>query len=71
MRRASSVLIAVVAAVAFAGGGSAGPSERAQDQTAIRTWKIHYRAHNGVRRAAYVVLPSWYGPGSSRPTGAD
>jgi pimeloyl-ACP methyl ester carboxylesterase len=23
---------------------------------------IHYRAHNGVARAAYVLLPKWYGP---------
>ena len=23
---------------------------------------IHYRAHDGVRRRAYILLPSWYGP---------
>jgi poly(3-hydroxybutyrate) depolymerase len=28
----------------------------------VRIWTIHYRAHSGVRRAAYVVLPAWYGP---------
>jgi pimeloyl-ACP methyl ester carboxylesterase len=28
----------------------------------VRIWTIHYRAHNGVRRAAYVALPAWYGP---------
>ncbi len=27
-----------------------------------RTWTIHYRDDHGARRAAYVVLPSWYGP---------
>jgi hypothetical protein len=27
----------------------------------VKVVKIHYRAHNGARRAAYVVLPSWYG----------
>jgi pimeloyl-ACP methyl ester carboxylesterase len=28
----------------------------------VKTWRIHYRAHDGSRRRAYVVLPSWYGP---------
>ena len=28
----------------------------------IAMWTIHYRAHNGTRRAAYVLLPSKYGP---------
>ena len=27
----------------------------------MRVVKIHYRAHNGKRRSAYVVLPAWYG----------
>jgi pimeloyl-ACP methyl ester carboxylesterase len=27
----------------------------------VRYWTIHYRAHNGARRAATVVLPAWYG----------
>jgi dipeptidyl aminopeptidase/acylaminoacyl peptidase len=33
----------------------------------VKTVKIHYRAHNGVARAAYVVLPSWYGPKDDPP----
>jgi pimeloyl-ACP methyl ester carboxylesterase len=28
----------------------------------VRIWKIHYRAHDGLRRNAYVALPAWYGP---------
>jgi pimeloyl-ACP methyl ester carboxylesterase len=28
----------------------------------VRIWTIHYSAHNGARRVAYVVLPRWYGP---------
>jgi pimeloyl-ACP methyl ester carboxylesterase len=28
----------------------------------VRIWTIHYRAHTGAPRAAYVVLPAWYGP---------
>jgi pimeloyl-ACP methyl ester carboxylesterase len=27
----------------------------------VKVWKIHYRAHNGVRTAAFVALPAWYG----------
>ena len=64
MRVGSSLLAVLVAAVVFASGGSAG---RSQDEPAVRTWKIHYRAHNGVRRAAYVLLPAWYGPGNAPP----
>jgi pimeloyl-ACP methyl ester carboxylesterase len=66
MRLASPLLAAVVVAVAFAASGSAGPS-RTHDAPAVRTWVIHYRAHNGVRRAAYVLLPASYGPGNSAP----
>jgi pimeloyl-ACP methyl ester carboxylesterase len=28
----------------------------------VRVLKIHYRAHDGTKRGAYVVLPAWYGP---------
>jgi pimeloyl-ACP methyl ester carboxylesterase len=28
----------------------------------VRIWPIHYRAHDGRSRRAYVVLPRWYGP---------
>jgi dipeptidyl aminopeptidase/acylaminoacyl peptidase len=27
----------------------------------VRIWKVSYRAHDGQRRNAYVVLPAWYG----------
>jgi pimeloyl-ACP methyl ester carboxylesterase len=65
MRRASVLVAAIVAAVAFAGSGGAGPSGGSQSSPGVRTWTIHYRAHNGARRAAYVVLPAWYGPGNA------
>jgi pimeloyl-ACP methyl ester carboxylesterase len=65
MRGVSATFVGILAAVAFAATGSAGPSGGAQSSPAVRTWKIHYRAHNGVRRAAYVVLPAWYGPGNA------
>jgi pimeloyl-ACP methyl ester carboxylesterase len=40
---------------------SPGSSEGADDG-GVRVWPISYRAHNGISRAAYVVLPAWYGP---------
>jgi pimeloyl-ACP methyl ester carboxylesterase len=33
----------------------------------ITIWTVHYRAHNGRKRNAYVVLPSWYGPRNHPP----
>jgi poly(3-hydroxybutyrate) depolymerase len=31
-------------------------------KTCVRLWPITYRAHNGAKRVAYVLLPRWYGP---------
>jgi pimeloyl-ACP methyl ester carboxylesterase len=39
----------------------------AQAAPSVTTVKIHYRAHNGQSRAAYIVLPSWYGPRNHPP----
>jgi len=33
----------------------------------VRLWTIHYRAHDGRLRPAYVLLPSWYGPELNPP----
>jgi len=33
----------------------------------VRVWTVHYRAGDHQRRAAYVVLPSWYGPKDNPP----
>jgi pimeloyl-ACP methyl ester carboxylesterase len=33
----------------------------------VRIWRIAYRAHNGVRREAYVALPRSYRPGHAPP----
>jgi pimeloyl-ACP methyl ester carboxylesterase len=43
------------------------PAEHAAAATSVvrgkvRIWKVDYRAHNGIRRHAYVALPRWYGP---------
>jgi pimeloyl-ACP methyl ester carboxylesterase len=46
----------VLSASGFAVTGSA------VTRPTVRTWTIHYTAHNGADRLAYVVLPAWYGP---------
>lgn len=32
------------------------------EQIHVRTIQIEYRTHDGYRRAAYVLVPDWYGP---------
>jgi dipeptidyl aminopeptidase/acylaminoacyl peptidase len=34
---------------------------------AVRTIEISYRAHDGLLRHAYVILPGWYGPAQNPP----
>jgi len=53
------LLIAAVAAVVV----STSPAPRAATaKRQVRVILIHYRAHDGVRRRAYVLLPAWYRP---------
>jgi pimeloyl-ACP methyl ester carboxylesterase len=56
----TSLRICVVAAVALVAAGTVSTDAGAA-QKRVRIWKIHYRAHNGERTAALVVLPAWYG----------
>jgi pimeloyl-ACP methyl ester carboxylesterase len=58
VRVRAGVIFAVVLACSLAGV----PSAPAATGPSVRVVKIHYRAHNGKRRSAYVVLPAWYGP---------
>jgi pimeloyl-ACP methyl ester carboxylesterase len=52
-----------------AGGGAAGALRGLEAESSasrakakpVRAWTIRYRAHNGARRGATVVLPAWYG----------
>lgn len=57
-RRRISILgaaaILLVAGVPTGSSAGSGPT--------VRTWTIHYTAHSGADRLAYVVLPAWYGP---------
>lgn len=57
MRRGLLVtLLALLALVLTAGPAAPAPGG------GVRVWRIAYRAHDGVRRHAYVLLPAWYGP---------
>ena len=69
MTRAALVAATAVAALAAALPAAAAPTGavRAATEDRTRSITIHYRAHNGVRRAAVVLLPAWYGPGANPP----
>ena len=47
------------------------PTAAAEDggweQIHVRTIQIQYRTHDGLRRAAYVLVPDWYGPARHPP----
>jgi poly(3-hydroxybutyrate) depolymerase len=59
-----AAMLPVLAILAAAGGSPARGSGEAEASSSsrVRAWTIHYRAHNGTRRAATVLLPAWYGP---------
>jgi poly(3-hydroxybutyrate) depolymerase len=38
-----------------------------QPEPSVRVVRIVYRAHDGLPRKAYVILPSWYGPERDPP----
>ena len=37
------------------------------DHGFVRVWQISYVAHDGEKRSAFVLLPSWYGPHDDPP----
>ena len=59
-RRIVAILIVTATVVAST---AAAPGRSAGSRNAVKTLTIHYTAHKGVDRLAYVVLPAWYGPG--------
>ncbi len=67
MRGAGLACVAVLVGLVCLGPGSG--STRADDWEAVqvRVVTIHYRTHDGRRRAADVVLPDWYGPHNNPP----
>src|SRR2546423_1577383 len=52
----------LVPAVAIALAVAGAPARSAGLGDPVRLFTIHYTAHNGDGRLAYVVLPAWYGP---------
>jgi poly(3-hydroxybutyrate) depolymerase len=70
-RRTALLLVALTVAAGTAGGSATARSGRpAPPQSApptVRTVTIHYRAHNGADRLAYVVLPASYQPDTDPP----
>src|SRR5262249_50181578 len=40
----------------------------AASPSSVRVWTVHYRAHDGASRRAYIVLPAWYGREGNPPT---
>ena len=58
--RALPVLLAAALVCALAPAALA-------SESAVKRIRIHYRAHNGVVRDAWVLLPSWYRPGENPP----
>jgi pimeloyl-ACP methyl ester carboxylesterase len=59
-----SVLLCLCGLLLASGWGSQG-SFRVRGPRSpadVRLWRFHYRAHDGQMRAAWLSLPSWYGP---------
>jgi poly(3-hydroxybutyrate) depolymerase len=54
------LIVAVVSLAALPTALASAP--RPRPAAAVRVWTIHYRAHDGRIRRAFVQLPSWYGP---------
>jgi poly(3-hydroxybutyrate) depolymerase len=44
-----------------------GSATSAAQPPAVRTLAITYRAHDGLPRRAYLILPAWYGPRDDPP----
>jgi len=57
---ASVVLLLAILATAATANATA-------NTPAVRTIEISYRAHDGLLRRAYVILPGWYGPAHHPP----
>ena len=59
-------LCCVALLLLFAGSASAA-GDGGWEQAHVRALTLHYRTHDGYRRAAYVVLPDWYSRGNNPP----
>ena len=57
----------VAATLLFVTPSGGGAEIRLAGENGVRIWPIHYRAHDGWMRKAYLVLPRWYGPRDDPP----
>jgi pimeloyl-ACP methyl ester carboxylesterase len=55
-------VLAALAAAFVAVLGLAVPARATAAAPAVRVIAISYRAHDGLMRQAYLILPAWYGP---------
>jgi pimeloyl-ACP methyl ester carboxylesterase len=67
MRGAGLGCLAVLLTLACFGAASRSARGDDWEPVQVRVVTIHYRTHDGYRRAAYVVLPGWYGPRNNPP----
>jgi pimeloyl-ACP methyl ester carboxylesterase len=56
-------LVATLAALL----GVVAPAHAGAHAPTVRVIRISYRAHDGLMRRAFVILPSWYGPNDHPP----
>jgi len=54
--------LCVLAALLCLSVSSAAAGDGSWEQVHVRTIQIAYRTHDGDLRAAYVLVPDWYGP---------
>jgi hypothetical protein len=65
--RRSLLLLALGAAAAVSGLSIGTADAKHSARAEVRQWTIHYRAHDGRTRVAYVLLPAWYGSRHNPP----
>ena len=66
-RRGLPVALAILAVSVALGALGPSAASASWNQVQVRVVTFHYKTHDGHRRAAYVVLPDWYGPGTNPP----
>lgn len=59
--------LCLLAALLCLSGSSAFAGDGGWEQVHVRTIRIEYRTHDGDLRAAYVLVPDWYGPDRHPP----
>jgi pimeloyl-ACP methyl ester carboxylesterase len=67
LRRLTTALAAVALSCALAPAAIGQGSVPIDPPIKVKLIHIHYRAHNGVTRGAWVIIPSWYGPHDDPP----